>query len=186
MLLFTDLVAHLVPTCIQSLFSIYTTEQHFFRPARLTSIDSTKHSMLVTAVWSTNRSMHVRDDHPYVFFNLLGCSSFACGWGEQCGSGSLCCRHHNYNYYVIGSGGIAALFFACSPDRCYSHQLIFTSSDAVSWHSSTLCGGFTGIPAHSVDFMYVLCIYHKRIISSFHPFDLQHDQCMSHSPEQQS
>ena len=166
--------------------SIYSTKQHFFRPACLISIDSTKHSMLVTAVWSTNRSMHVRDDHPYVF---LICWVVAASHVAGENNAGVAVFVADITTIIIMFSVLVELLPSSLRARLAAAAVISLSSRLRMLFPGTLplCAvSFTGIPAHSVDFMYVLCIYHKRIISSFHPFDLQHDQCMSHSPEQQS
>ena len=58
--------------------------------------------------------------HPNVFvFNLinflLGCSSVAYGWIDQCGSGSLYCRHHIYVWFRVGCSCCPPFYdLACS------------------------------------------------------------------------
>ena len=86
----------------------------------------------------------------FYFINvLLGCSSVACGWTDQCGGGSLCCRHHINVWLRVGWS--CAHLPAYSFVRCCSHQFIFPCLDMfVSGHSSILCGRRLGSPGHSV------------------------------------
>ena len=45
------------------------------------------------------------------FINFwLGCSSVAYGWKDQCGNGSLYCRHHVYVWFRVG--------WSCGPPYC--------------------------------------------------------------------